>query len=103
MKNRKFNQGLKNVASWAYWSNTDQYAMGTYRENQPFFEALTGIFSNLFFAKYMYRMALIHFFSRRERLGLVYSFAQRDHVSWNCDETRSLNPEEESYGISNWH
>ena len=43
MKNRKFNQGLKNVASWAYWSGTDQYAMGTYRENQPFFEALTGI------------------------------------------------------------
>lgn len=41
MKNRSFNQGLKNVASWAYWKNTDRYAMGTARDNQPFFEALT--------------------------------------------------------------
>ena len=44
MKNRKYNQGLKNVASWAYWSGTGQYAMGTERQNQPFFEALTGTF-----------------------------------------------------------
>lgn len=42
MKNRKYNQGLKNVASWGYWSGTDQYAMGTKRQNQPYFEALTG-------------------------------------------------------------
>ena len=43
MKNRKFNQGLKNVASWGYWKATGQYAEGTKRQNQPFFEALTGI------------------------------------------------------------
>jgi flavin-dependent dehydrogenase len=43
LKNRKYNQGLKNVASWGYWTGTDQYAMGTKRENQPYFEALTGI------------------------------------------------------------
>ncbi|MCJ1434801.1 hypothetical protein MMC27_004171 [Xylographa pallens] len=41
MKNRKYNQGLKNVASWGYWTGTDQYAMGTKRQNQPYFEALT--------------------------------------------------------------
>lgn len=41
MKNRSFNQGLKNAASWGYWSGTDQYAMGTKRQNSPFFEALT--------------------------------------------------------------
>lgn len=43
LKNRSYNQGFKNVASWGYWSGTDQYAMGTKRQNQPFFEALTGI------------------------------------------------------------
>ena len=43
MKNRKFNQGLKNVASWGYWKATGQYAEGTKRQNEPFFEALTGI------------------------------------------------------------
>ncbi|KAK3201631.1 hypothetical protein GRF29_164g15576 [Pseudopithomyces chartarum] len=41
LKNRKFNQGLKNVASWNYWKNTGKYAPGTARDNQPFFEALT--------------------------------------------------------------
>jgi flavine halogenase len=43
MKNRKFNGGLKNIASWGYFANTSQYAMGTDRQNQPFFEALTGM------------------------------------------------------------
>lgn len=46
MKNRSYNKGLKNVASWGYWTGTDQYAMGTKRENQPYFEALTGISTN---------------------------------------------------------
>jgi flavine halogenase len=44
MKNRKINQGLKNVASWGYFTGAGQYAVGTARENQPFFEALTGMF-----------------------------------------------------------
>jgi flavin-dependent dehydrogenase len=43
LKNRKFNQGLKNVASWGYWKNPGKYAAGTARDNQPFFEALTGM------------------------------------------------------------
>ncbi|KAI9659491.1 MAG: hypothetical protein M1821_001749 [Bathelium mastoideum] len=41
MKNRKYNTGLKNVASWAYWKGAGQYAVGTARQGQPFFEALT--------------------------------------------------------------
>ncbi|KAH7118685.1 hypothetical protein B0J13DRAFT_590084 [Dactylonectria estremocensis] len=40
MKNRRYNQGLKNVANWAYWKGTNPYAPGTTRENSPFFEAL---------------------------------------------------------------
>ena len=46
-KNRKFNQGLKNVAQWGYWEDTGVYAEGTRRHNQPLFEALTGMSINL--------------------------------------------------------
>jgi hypothetical protein len=42
MKNRKYNQGLKNVANWGYWKGATQYAVGTAREGVPFFQALTG-------------------------------------------------------------
>ncbi|KAL8632016.1 hypothetical protein Q9189_002281 [Teloschistes chrysophthalmus] len=42
-KSRKYNQGLNNVASWGYWENTDAYAVGSERENSPYFEALTGM------------------------------------------------------------
>lgn len=42
MKNRKYNQGLKNMAKWGYWKNVKPYALGTSREGAPFFEALTG-------------------------------------------------------------
>lgn len=41
LKNRKFNQGLKNIANWSYWKNAGVYAEGTHREGQPFFEALS--------------------------------------------------------------
>lgn len=44
LKNRMYNQGLKNVANWAYWKTTGKYGKGTPRENSPFFEALTGMF-----------------------------------------------------------
>lgn len=40
LKNRKFNQALKNVATWAYWKGVKPYAPGTNREGQPFFEVL---------------------------------------------------------------
>lgn len=42
LKNRKVNQGLKNVASWGYWRGTGTYAPGTHMEGAPYFEALTG-------------------------------------------------------------
>ena len=42
LKNRKHNQGLKNVANWGYWKGAGKYAEGTYREGAPYFEALTG-------------------------------------------------------------
>jgi len=43
LKNRKSNQGLKNIANWGYWSGAANYAEGTAREGYPFFEALKGI------------------------------------------------------------
>lgn len=45
LKNRTFNQDLKNVASWGYWKGAIQYGEGTPKEGQPFFEALQGIHS----------------------------------------------------------
>lgn len=41
-KNRKYNQGLKNVASWGYFKNTSAFGIGTHKEGQPYFEALGG-------------------------------------------------------------
>lgn len=40
LKNRSFNSELKNVASWGYWKGAMKYGAGTYKEGQPFFEAL---------------------------------------------------------------
>ncbi|KAJ7057938.1 FAD/NAD(P)-binding domain-containing protein [Mycena amicta] len=40
-KSRVFNDSLLNVASWGYWKGTGRYAVGTSRENAPFFESLT--------------------------------------------------------------
>lgn len=42
MKNRTFNKDLKNVASWGYWRGAISYGIGTMKEGQPLFEALTG-------------------------------------------------------------
>ncbi|KAI1760235.1 FAD/NAD(P)-binding domain-containing protein [Hypoxylon sp. FL1150] len=41
MKNRQFNQGLKNVANWGYWKGGGVYGSGTYKAGSPLFEALT--------------------------------------------------------------
>ncbi|KFA75658.1 hypothetical protein S40288_08563 [Stachybotrys chartarum IBT 40288] len=41
LKNRKFNQALKNVANWGYWKGAKTYSPGTPREGSPVFEALT--------------------------------------------------------------
>ncbi|SJL13065.1 uncharacterized protein ARMOST_16502 [Armillaria ostoyae] len=41
LKNRKFNNTLRNVASWGYWTGAKRYMPGSERDNAPFFEALT--------------------------------------------------------------
>lgn len=41
LKNRIYNNTLKNVATWSYWSGVERYARGTSRENTPLTEALT--------------------------------------------------------------
>ncbi|KAL7940698.1 hypothetical protein V8C42DRAFT_349293 [Trichoderma barbatum] len=40
MKNRRFNERLKNIANWAYWKGAKRYNVGEKNENSPFFEAL---------------------------------------------------------------
>lgn len=44
LKNRKNNQGLKNIANWGYWKGAGEYAVDTPRQGSPLFEALSGIF-----------------------------------------------------------
>lgn len=43
LKNRSYNQGLKNVASWGYWKNGGVHGVGTHKEGAPYFEALKGM------------------------------------------------------------
>ncbi|KAL8667337.1 MAG: hypothetical protein Q9168_007295 [Polycauliona sp. 1 TL-2023] len=40
LKNRKYNQGLKNIATWGYFKNAGSYGVGTHKEGDPYFEAL---------------------------------------------------------------
>ena len=42
LKNRRMNEGLKNIANWAYWKGAKRYKPGEKNENSPFFEALEG-------------------------------------------------------------
>jgi len=42
LKNRKFNEGLKNLAVWGYYKGNRRWSEGTARENQPFFEGMRG-------------------------------------------------------------
>ncbi len=46
LKNRRYNQGLKNVASWGYWKGASDYGVGTHKLGQPYFEALQGTSSS---------------------------------------------------------
>ena len=42
LKNRRFNETLKNVAMWTYWRDTDLYAPGATAEGAIYIEALLG-------------------------------------------------------------
>lgn len=43
LKNRYFNEALKNIAVWGYWEGAGSYGAGTERAGAPWFEALTGL------------------------------------------------------------
>jgi hypothetical protein len=42
LKNRTYNQGLKNIALWSYWKGAGSYGTGTHKQGLPYFEALKG-------------------------------------------------------------
>lgn len=42
LHNRKFNESLKNIATWGYWTGAGIYSPDTSRAGSPWFEALTG-------------------------------------------------------------
>ena len=44
LHNRIFNEGLKNIATWAYWVSGGSYEAGTEKEDAPVFEALSGLY-----------------------------------------------------------
>ncbi|KAF2162587.1 hypothetical protein M409DRAFT_69145 [Zasmidium cellare ATCC 36951] len=41
LHNRRFNQGLKNIANWTYWKDAKRYDEGGRTENSPLFEGLS--------------------------------------------------------------
>lgn len=45
LKNRTFNQSLKNQATWAYWRGGKKYGEGTNQESAPLADALSGMSS----------------------------------------------------------
>lgn len=47
LKNRHFNESLRNIAVWGYWKDVTTYAAGTPREGAPWFEGLTGKFTRI--------------------------------------------------------
>lgn len=47
LKNRHFNESLRNIAVWGYWKGVATFAAGTPREGAPWFEALTGKYSRI--------------------------------------------------------
>lgn len=40
LQNRRYNEGLKNIANWTYWKGANMYNEGKKNEKSPFFEAL---------------------------------------------------------------
>ncbi len=48
---RKYNQSLKNVAHWGYWTETQEHKHPACKVQPPFFEALQGKQLHLLFDK----------------------------------------------------
>lgn len=47
MKNRRYNQGLKNIATWGYFEGAQTYGLGTPAEGGPFFPRLQGMHTHI--------------------------------------------------------
>lgn len=73
LKNRHYNTTLKNVANWAYYEGTGFYENDATRRNTPFFEALTGTSVLSRASSPLTNTKILA--TRRERMGLVHSFA----------------------------
>lgn len=75
LKNRKMNDGrqLKNVASWGYWDNAADFAVGTPIQGTPYFECLGGKCLCFVIPIRPCRTMTNSGSRRRKRLGLVYS------------------------------
>ena len=100
LKNRTFNQELKNVANWGYWKGAIPYAVATPKEGQPLFEALQGLSDYLAFVLNL-NGSDGPFQFRWKRLGLVYPSAQRHHLGRNRHEPSHVD-RQEAGGLSEW-
>ena len=97
LKNRKNNQGLKNIANWGYWKGAGEYAPGTPRQGQPLFEALSGNSHHSHRSTQILEI-LTRFLFRREWLVLVHSVAQRHYLRRCRTEPRACHDQEEGHG-----
>lgn len=70
LKNRSFNPGLKNVASWGYFRGAARYGVDTRAEGAPYFHVLEG---ELVFNSWMPSAYLTRICFRWDGMGLVYS------------------------------
>ena len=90
LKNRRFTESLKNIATWGYWAGTGTYGEGTARAGAPWFEALTGIdCSETQISCPLIQRKLL----RRIWVGVVHTFAHRSDIRWSrCQQeyTHSL-------------
>lgn len=92
LKNRKTNQGLKNIANWGYWKGASSYGVGTPREGVPFFEALTGTVPTEAFCATLEDSDMFLF--RCKWLVLAYTTTQWDYIRWYCPKPRSCHRKE---------
>jgi hypothetical protein len=85
LKNRHFNESLKNVALWGYWENVEKYGLDTPRDGAPWFEALTGTY----LPEYHTRLRPIAI-NRRVWLGLVHTLARWNNFGWRCHSPKPV-------------
>lgn len=94
LKNRRFNEGLKNIAIWSYWKGAKRYKQGEDNENSPFFEALSGKTNKMKPPRYCF---LTTGFYRWQWLGLGHPSPQRHAIGWRCGSAGFLFCEKEGF------